>query len=191
MERLLARYGYGKTTVDDLAREAGIGKGTVYLHFTSKEEVALSSIDRVVDRVQDRLREIAGSGDDAAARLREMLRQRVLLRFDSVQAYSSSLDDLFAALRQAYMARRQKYFQGEALVFAGVLQQGRRRKVFAFTGDAQSAAHLLLLATNSLLPYSLSPSQLGERLELEQRVNRLADLLLKGLVRRNEDERSR
>ena len=42
MERLLARYGYKKTTMDDLAREAGIGKGTTYLHFPSKEEVALA-----------------------------------------------------------------------------------------------------------------------------------------------------
>src|SRR5262249_16762278 len=50
-ERLLARYGFKKTTIDDLAREAGIGKGTVYLHFPSKEEVALCTIDRIVERL--------------------------------------------------------------------------------------------------------------------------------------------
>jgi hypothetical protein len=33
-ERLLAGYGYKKMTIDDLAREVGIGKGSVYLHFT-------------------------------------------------------------------------------------------------------------------------------------------------------------
>src|SRR5437763_1237801 len=37
-DRLLARYGYQKMTVDDLAREAGIGKGTVYLSFPGKSE---------------------------------------------------------------------------------------------------------------------------------------------------------
>src|SRR6059036_2207992 len=87
-ERLLARYGYRKTTVDDLAREAGIGKGTVYLHFPSKEEVALCSIDRVVGRVQERLHELAASPAPAPERLRRMLAARVLLRFDSVRAYS-------------------------------------------------------------------------------------------------------
>src|SRR5438045_338016 len=91
IERLLARYGYKKTTMDDLAREAGIGKGTTYLHFPSKEEVALSSIDRVVERVQQRLRGLTASGGSAAGRLREMLIQRVLIRVDSVQAYSQSL----------------------------------------------------------------------------------------------------
>jgi len=36
-DRLLARYGYKKMTMDDLAQEVGIGKGTIYLHFSTKE----------------------------------------------------------------------------------------------------------------------------------------------------------
>ena len=55
-DRLLARYGYRKMTVDDIAQEAGIGKGTVYLSFPAKEEIALSCIDRMVDRLLERLR---------------------------------------------------------------------------------------------------------------------------------------
>ena len=57
-DRLLARYGYRKMTVEDIASEAGIGKGTIYLHFSSKEEVVLSHVDRIVDRLKERLREI-------------------------------------------------------------------------------------------------------------------------------------
>ena len=33
---LLARYGYRKMTMDDVARQVGIGKGTIYLHFLGK-----------------------------------------------------------------------------------------------------------------------------------------------------------
>src|SRR5438552_15724256 len=93
-ERLLARYGFKKTTMDDLAREAGIGKGTVYLYFPSKEEVALCTIDRIVERLLDRLHALAGSGEPVIQRLRAMLLTRVLFRFDSVKDYSQSLDDL-------------------------------------------------------------------------------------------------
>jgi AcrR family transcriptional regulator len=184
MERLLARYGYKKTTMDDVAREAGIGKGTIYLHFPSKEEVALSSIDRVVERVQGRLRALATSSLSAEDRLREMLAARVLMRFDSVQAYSQGLDDLFESLRPAYMARRDRYFEAETEIFARVLAEGRRQKLFAFP-DANGTAHTLLLATNALLPYSLSPGELGERAEIEKKVARLSSLLLYGLLRRD------
>jgi AcrR family transcriptional regulator len=49
-DRLLARHGYRGMTMEELAREAGVGKGTLYLHFSSKEDVALSSIDRRIAR---------------------------------------------------------------------------------------------------------------------------------------------
>jgi AcrR family transcriptional regulator len=48
-ERLLARFGYKKTTIEDIAREAGLGKRTLYFHVASNEAVALSSIDWIVD----------------------------------------------------------------------------------------------------------------------------------------------
>lgn len=38
-ENLLVRFGYRKTTVDDVARRAGVGKGTVYLYWPSKLEL--------------------------------------------------------------------------------------------------------------------------------------------------------
>jgi AcrR family transcriptional regulator len=65
-DRLLARYGYRKMTVEDIAAEAGIGKGSIYLHFSSKEEVVLSHIDRIVDRLRERLKETAHSDATAA-----------------------------------------------------------------------------------------------------------------------------
>lgn len=36
---LIAHYGYDKTTVSDIAREAGVSKGAIYLHWRSKDEL--------------------------------------------------------------------------------------------------------------------------------------------------------
>ena len=36
---LFVHYGYDKTTVSDIAREAGVSKGAIYLHFESKDEL--------------------------------------------------------------------------------------------------------------------------------------------------------
>src|SRR3954469_9460224 len=88
VERLIGVLGYSKTNMDDVAREAGVGKRTIYVHFPSKEEVVLCTIDRIVDRLVARLRVYADAPGPAAERLRAMLVERVLYRFDSVRNYS-------------------------------------------------------------------------------------------------------
>ena len=182
-DRLLARFGYRKMTVDDIAAEAGIGKGTIYLHFSSKEEVVLSHIDRIVERLNDRLKEIAGSDASAADRLHQMLLTRVLFRFDSIQHYTQSLNDLLAVLRPGLLARRAQYFEAEAQIFAQVLNTGRESGELSFEDD-RATAHALLEATNGLLPYSLSTSELGARDEVEQRTGHVANMMLRGVFSR-------
>jgi AcrR family transcriptional regulator len=182
-DRLLARYGYRKMTVEDIASEAGIGKGTIYLHFSSKEEVVLSHVDRIVDQLKERLREIGNSDAPVAERLRQMLLTRVMFRFDSIQHYTQSLNDLLSALRPGLLARRAVYFDAEAQIFADVLLNGRQSGEFEFD-DEQLTAHAMLQATNGLLPYSLSTTELGERQEVEQRASDVAALILRGLLSR-------
>ncbi|HLK55027.1 MAG TPA: TetR/AcrR family transcriptional regulator [Chthonomonadaceae bacterium] len=182
VDRLLARYGYQKMTMDDIAREAGISKRTIYLNFANKEEVALSSIDRVASRLQTQLTTIVQTMDTPDAKLRQMLVTRVLFRFDSVQAYYQSFDDLFAALRPAYLARRERYFAMEADLLMQVLDEGRQGGVLVVK-DTLVTAQTMLLATNSLLPYSLSLRELGARDEIARKVGALADLLLDGVRR--------
>lgn len=179
-DHMLARYGYQKTTADDLAREAGIGRRTVYVHFTSKEEIFLASIDRVVDRLIDDLKRTLYSGGSAEERLRRMLTARILFRFDCVHAYHESLDDMFSVLRGQYLDRREQHFQKEADVFSHVIAEGQRSGQLR-SGDTQTLARTLLLATNGLLPYALSGRELGSRAEVEEKTQRIVDLLLDGL----------
>jgi len=182
-DRLLSRYGYKKMTIDDLAREVGIGKGSVYLHFESKEEIALSHVDRIVERVKSRLHDIANSKASPENRVRKMLIERVLMRFDSVQHYSQSMNELLAQVRSRLLERRKRYFEEEARIFAKVLAEGKASGAFKVK-DPVEMGRTLLDATNALLPYSLSAYELGERDELVKKTNNVADLVLNGLKSR-------
>lgn len=176
---LLARYGYRKMTMEDVARQVGIGKGTIYLHFPAKEELVLAHIDRIAGRVLDGLREAARSTAPAAERLRRMLVLRVLVRFDSVLHYSQNLGDLLSSVRPALLARRERHFTEEAKAFADVLREGAASGELEVP-DAVAASKVLVLATNALLPFNLSARELGRRDELENEVGGIADLLIKG-----------
>jgi AcrR family transcriptional regulator len=52
---LIAHYGYDKTTMDDIAREAGVSKGALYLHFKSKDALVETLILRESERVGEGL----------------------------------------------------------------------------------------------------------------------------------------
>ncbi|MFT3744784.1 MAG: TetR/AcrR family transcriptional regulator [Pyrinomonadaceae bacterium] len=177
---LLERSGYKKMTIDDLAREVGIGKGSVYLHFPSKEEIALSHIDRIIDRLKDKLHKVGGESLAPPEKLAKMLTTRVLFRFDSIQHYSQSLNELLGYLRPQLLDRRRKYFEEEAKILARVIADGQTAHVFV-DGDPLDIARTFITATNSLLPYSLSAFELGDRKVLQKTTKKLADILIRGL----------
>jgi AcrR family transcriptional regulator len=182
-DRLLSRYGYKKMTIDDLAREVGIGKGSIYLHFSSKEEIALTHIDRIIDRLKKRLSLIAKEKAACDDRIRRMLVERVIFRFDSVQHYTQNLNDMLARLRPKLLERREQYFEEEAEIFARVLDEGRCKKEFA-DADPMETARSLIAATNALLPYSLSTQELGKRADIAKKAGAIADLVINGLKHR-------
>jgi len=172
-DRLLARYGYRRMTVDDIAREADIGKGTIYLHFPSKEAVILSVINRHIESTLEALRKIAAGPGSASERLEAMITARVLERFDRFLSYGESLHEMLAAIRPALLAQRESQLRQEARIFARVIEE---------LGGPPGAARMLLAATNSYLPYYLSAEELGSRARLRREVSELARLLVAGLA---------
>ncbi|MFI5694798.1 TetR/AcrR family transcriptional regulator [Kribbella sp. NPDC051586] len=54
---LLSRHGYRRVTMDDVADEAGIGKGTVYLHWKTREQLFGAVFAREMLRGIDELRQ--------------------------------------------------------------------------------------------------------------------------------------
>ena len=167
-ERLLGRFGYRKMTVDDIAAEAGIGKGTVYLSFPSKEEAVLGTVDRLIDNVCAELESIAATDQPVAERIRAMLLARVLIRFEHVAGYRESLNDLLQAVRPRLLERRERHFTRETDILAALVPR--------------RTARALIMATNHFLPYALSPAELGDRRKLQRDAADVIDLLVTAIA---------
>jgi TetR/AcrR family transcriptional repressor of nem operon len=63
--RLIHLRGFHNTSVDDILRESGVGKGNLYYYFKSKDELGYAALDRTLDRIQDGILErLSAPGKD-------------------------------------------------------------------------------------------------------------------------------
>jgi AcrR family transcriptional regulator len=75
--RIFGRLGYSATNVEEIANEAGMAKGTVYLYFKSKEEIFAAVLARDVKSLTDRTIEGMSAARTFADRLTVFLDLRV------------------------------------------------------------------------------------------------------------------
>jgi AcrR family transcriptional regulator len=64
---LFAKYGYREATVDEIARRAGVAKGTFFLHFATKDAVIVQAVrlqTRAALKERERVRAAGGSAID-------------------------------------------------------------------------------------------------------------------------------
>jgi TetR/AcrR family transcriptional regulator, fatty acid metabolism regulator protein len=162
--RVFAHNGYFNSKVADIAREAGVADGTVYLYFKSKEEILHSIFHRSVDEALDAARnQIALVADP-----REKLRQLALLHLERLGA-----DRDLAVVFQVELRGSTKFMEEfSAAGFAEYLslirstfEEGQRAGVFRTDLNAKVVAKILFgaldeMATNWILSkrrYKLAP----------------------------------
>ncbi len=101
--RVFARNGYYNSRVSDIAREAGIAAGTIYLYFKTKDEILVTLFkEKMAAWVAHARAEIAGE-QDAVAKLRRL----VALHFRVLEDHPELAEVVQVELRQG-----QKFFRG-------------------------------------------------------------------------------
>jgi TetR/AcrR family transcriptional repressor of nem operon len=61
--RLIHLRGFNNTSIDDILRECGIGKGNFYYYFRSKDELGYATLDRILDQIKHELITKSFGGD--------------------------------------------------------------------------------------------------------------------------------
>ena len=181
-DALLSREGYAGLTMDALGRRVGIAKGTIYLYFGNKLDVAVSVIDRIFHRVLARLSDIGDTYGAPAERLHEMLIARVMLRHRALAHYRETLQPVLHALRPSLHENRKRHRAEEVAIFAAVIEQACQT-LPSFAGvNAVAVARSMLWATDALLPSYLSAGELRAPSRIKAAATELADLLVRGFL---------
>jgi TetR/AcrR family transcriptional regulator, fatty acid metabolism regulator protein len=161
---VFAHNGYFNAKVADIAREAGVADGTVYLYFKSKEEILHSIFDRSVDEaVAEAKKKLAETEDP-----REKLRQIAQLHLERLGA-----DRDLAVVFQVELRGSTKFMEEfSAAGFAEYLalirstvEEGQRAGLFRPDLNAKVVSKILFgaldeMATNWILSkrrYKLAP----------------------------------
>lgn len=109
-EQLLLESGEGDITLDSLAEQLDLAKGTLYKHFSSKDELFL----RIIIRYEEHLLEINRIDDDASAGVARMILyqllnpQKAMLLNQIEERLASSAIGLNKLFSQLYSIRRER-----------------------------------------------------------------------------------
>jgi AcrR family transcriptional regulator len=177
--KLIRHYGYNKTTIDDIAREAGVGKGTVYLHFRSKTEIMLALTDLTNQRIIDGIEHLAAGDGPPVQRLRQCLLHRIMTLFDIVNRYPRS-QDVIARLLPEIVHRLEGHVRRYGGLLGGIIAEGAISGEFAVADPAATGQMLAKLFELLTPPHY----RFGSRKELERFTNEIIDLALVGISRK-------
>jgi len=149
--RLIHLRGYHCTSLDDVLRDGGGGKGNFYYYFKSKEDLGYAIIDRIVQGFVQRTLEpaFADPGADPVAQLHGFLdrvlasqRERNCVGGCPMGNLASELSDVHEGFRQ----RLADIFAQWRIRLAEVLARGKARGAFRPDLDPGAAAQFLVAA---------------------------------------------
>jgi AcrR family transcriptional regulator len=142
--RVFARDGYNDTTVDDIAEEAGLAKGTVYLYFPSKQEVFRAALRNGLLELQEQALLEMTAEHTNAGRLRAFIGAR--LRYcsenrDFFRIYYTEFANL-KVRSSTSQPEFQDLYEQQVCLLQSLLESGVRSGELR-TLDTRKAAHLI------------------------------------------------
>ena len=157
-ERLVQTRGFNGFSYADIAAELGITKASLHHHFATKAELGRALIVRYSEAFSTALEAVDRKGGDPVAKLQRYVK----LYEDVLRGERLCLCGMLAAeyrtLPEALQKEIRRFFDINETWLAGVIDQGRRAKVFHSRGSAREVARMLLSALEGAMlvahPYS-------------------------------------
>ena len=177
--RVFARTGYYNSRVSDIAREAGIASGTIYLYFKTKEEILVTLFREKMAEFVAYLRRQIADEPDPVTRIRRLVR----LHFTVLEENPALAEVVQVELRQGH-----KFFRGASAhevsayfeLIGSVLEEGVAAGRFHADLPVKVATKMLFGAMDQMATSWV----LGKRgYRLADAADAVATIFLKGVTR--------
>lgn len=179
---IFSRFGFRKTTLDEIARSVNMGKSSLYYYYSGKEELFKAIVDKEAQLFKESLIKKISSEKTAKNKLHSYIVFRMV--------NMSRLANFYEAIRADYMGHydfindiRQKYDSEELALIQNILIEGKVRNEFSSLENPELATMAIVTAMKGL-EYPLLISERQNEEELTKHIEALLNILFYGIVTR-------
>ena len=151
---VFARQGFAKTRVSDISQHAGVGKGTVYEYFSSKEELFFAVFEWIKNEIRSRVEAVVNDHTPARDVLTTVFRTTAEIITEHREIFSMNLEFWAAsrgsAFEDRFSAACQSMYHEYRELTAEIVRRGQREREFRSDLDADRISVVIVSALDGL-----------------------------------------
>lgn len=178
---IFARFGFKKTTVDDIAQALRKGKSSIYYYFKSKEDIFQAVVDREADALRVKINKIISSNLPSMEKLRAYVKTRMQAVQVMANYYALIKNNDLSNLEMAEKLRA-KYDTEEVEIIKEILNEGISAGDFKIKDIELSSIAILTAMKGLEIPLLITSPKIDN---LETVLDDMLDILFYGIVIRN------
>jgi len=179
-QEIFSKYGYKKTTLDDIANAVRKGKSSLYYYFNSKEDLFQAVISKEVDILKQSLEKVVFRSMDPEEKLREYILTKLTTYRDLANLYNALENDVTAI---GFIDEiKEKNEKDEIRMIKRILIEGVRRDKFNIDDLNLTAIGITTAIKGLEIP--LSAGTYGS-FDIEMSVDNIVKIICYGIMRRD------
>lgn len=178
--QIFSRFGFQKTTMDDIARAMGKGKSSIYYYYRNKEEIFQAVVEKEVAVLKSKILQAIGRSSDPREKLKAYVNERMKGLENFLNLYSVVKTEFLSHFEFAEQIRK-KYDQEEISIIRGILEEGIRNGEFTIEDPYLTSVAIVTAMKGLEIPLFITHNH-DDHLEI--RLDNLVEVLFFGIVRR-------
>lgn len=178
--KIFTRYGFRKTTMEEIAAASRKGKSSIYYYFQSKEEIFRAVVDKEAEELKIELDQTIREDATPIEKLKTYILFR-LHHLRTVENYYAALNDEYLSSMNFILEIRRQFDLEERAVVKKILEEGMKNGTFQVVSSEIGAIAIATMMKGLELPLLLSDEHKTDREEL---LDDLIRVLFYGIIKR-------